>query len=239
MQAVTKTKPINPIKLNIMKKIIFSIVALAAISLTSCSSDDQTAEIQGTSKEQTTAKTAKNAALELCTVTSTSVTVNRWQAPSSTYTNWTPVPAAIGGVNVQWEGIYGGSIRPVNNTDQWYVGTIDLDETCANWDSWKGSIAVKNDPSNVGVEPVANPFNVLGYDGIISGSDYGLGYYSYVLSTHVMTPAKAIVIWKTTGTDSESVTDPTTATEVYLVKVTGIAPGASSSVISYNWTQVL
>ncbi|MNR11299.1 hypothetical protein D3C85_1275920 [compost metagenome] len=54
-----------------------------------------------------------------------------------------------------------------------------------------------------------------------------------------MTPAKAIVIWKTTGTDSESVTDPTTATEAYLVKVTGIAPGASSSVISYNWTQVL
>ncbi|MBF4516960.1 hypothetical protein IRZ71_11415 [Flavobacterium sp. ANB] len=221
-----------------MKKIILSIIALAAISITSCSSDDQTADSQALAKEQQISSATKKSALVLCSSTSTSVTVNRWQAPSSVDANWTPVAATIGGVNVQWEGIYGGSIRPAGNTDQWYVGTIDLDQTCADYDLWSGTIAVKNDTGNVGTAPASDPYNVLGYDGSISGSNYGLGYYSYNITTHVMTPAKAIVIWKTSGTNSQSITDPTTATEAYLVKVTGIAPGASSSTISYNWTQV-
>ncbi|WP_278021496.1 hypothetical protein [Flavobacterium ginsengisoli] len=55
-----------------------------------------------------------------------------------------------------------------------------------------------------------------------------------------MTPAKAIVIWKAAGTNSHSVTVPhTSATEVYLVKVTAVTPGTSSDVISYNWSKVL
>mgnify|MGYP006196382619 CR=1 FL=1 len=89
-------------------------LAVAAISFTSCSTDEQNAETQAVAKEQSQGSNlTKKSALALCTVTSTSVTVNRTAAPSSTYTNWTPVAAAIGGVNVQWEGIYGGSIRPV------------------------------------------------------------------------------------------------------------------------------
>ncbi|WP_166923042.1 hypothetical protein [Flavobacterium poyangense] len=221
-----------------MKKIIFSLIALAAISLTSCSSDEQTAEIQSqaNTKKQTTSKTSKIAAL--CTVTNASVTVNRTAAPSSTYTNWTPVAATIGGVNVQWEGIYGGSIRPVGNTGKWYVGTVALNQTCANWDTWNANISVKNVSTNVGTSP-ADPYNVLGYNGTISGFNYGLGYYSYNIITHVMTPSRAIVIWKTnSGTNSQSVTSPSTATEAYLVKVTGITPGSSNSVVNYNWTQV-
>ncbi|KAF2508093.1 hypothetical protein [Flavobacterium foetidum] len=221
-----------------MKKVILSIIALAAISLTSCSSEDQTAELQGTAGQQSTSKTAKKSALELCEVTETSVTVNRWQAPSSTYTNWTPVAATIGSVNVEWEGIYGASIRPVGNTDNWYVGTVELEKVCDDWDVWKSTIDVKN--ANLGTAPT-DKYNVLGYNGTISGSNYGLGYYSYNPISHIMTPEKAIVIWKSTGTglNSQSITVPSAASEVYLVKVTAVTPGASSSTISYNWTKVL
>lgn len=224
-----------------MKKIILSIVALVAISITSCSSDEQTANSQAqTQEQQVSNKTAKNALVDLCNVTSTSVTVNRWQAPSSVDANWTPVAATIGGVNVQWEGIYGASIRPVGNSAQWYVGTIDLGSSCDEWDLWKASIAVKNAAANLGTAPTSDPYNVLGYNGTISGSNYGLGYYSYNITTHVMTPSKAIVIWKAAGTNSQSVTAPASgATEAYLVKVTAVTPGSSSSVISYNWTKVL
>ncbi|WP_417941144.1 hypothetical protein [Flavobacterium sp. RS13.1] len=224
-----------------MKKIILSIVALAAITITSCSSDDQASESQAQSQEQELSnKTGKNALLNLCTVTSTSVTVNRWQAPSSTYTNWTPVAATIGSVNVEWEGIYGASIRPVNNTDHWYVGTVTLDQTCADWLDWSSNIEVKNASANLGTAPT-DKYNVLGYDGSISGTNYGLGYYSYNITTHIMTPSKAIVIWKIddTGLNSQSVTDPSLATEAYLVKVTAVTPGSSSSTINYNWTKVL
>lgn len=223
-----------------MKKIILSLIALAAISITSCSSDDQTADSQSLAKEQQVSNKTKKNALALCSSTSASVIVNRWQAPSSVDANWTPVAAAIGGVNVQWEGIYGGSIRPAGNTDHWYVGTIDLNQTCADYDLWSGSIIVKNASGNVGTAPASDPYNVVGYNGSISGSSYGIGYYSYNITTHVMTPTRAIVIWKVTGTglNSQTATDPTTATEAYLVKVTGIAPGASSSTISYTWTQV-
>jgi len=224
-----------------MKKLILSIVALAAISITSCSSDDQTADTQAQAKEEqvSNSSTKKSALVDLCTVTATSVTVNRWQAPSSVDANWTPVAATIGGVNVNWEGIYGASIRPVGNTDRWYVGTVALNQTCADWGDWNSSIDVKNLAANVGTSPT-DPYNVLGYNGSISGSNYGLGYYSYNITTHVMTPAKAIVIWKTTsGTNSQSVTSPASATEAYLVKVTSVSPGTSSSTISYNWTKVL
>ncbi|GAA3738727.1 hypothetical protein GCM10022422_22740 [Flavobacterium ginsengisoli] len=226
-----------------MKKIILSFLALATISITSCSSEDQTADSQGLAKaqeEQVSNQTAKAAALELCSATSTSVTVNRWQAPSSVDTNWTPVAAVIGGVNVQWEGIYGASLRPVGNTAQWYLGTVDLNSVCGEWDLWKESVEVKNATGNVGTAPTSDPYNIVGYNGTISGSNYGLGYYSYNITTHVMTPAKAIVIWKAAGTNSHSVTVPhTSATEVYLVKVTAVTPGTSSSVISYNWSKVL
>lgn len=225
-----------------MKKIILSFLALAAITITSCSSDEQTENAQGAAQEQQlSSKTGKQALLELCASTSTSVTVNRWQAPSSVDANWTPVSAAIGGVNVQWEGIYGASLRPVGNTDQWFVGTVDLAAVCGEWDIWKEDIEVKNASGNVGTAPASDPYNVVGYQGSISGSNYGLGYYSYNISTHIMTPEKAIVIWKATGSglNSQSVTDPKTATEVYLVKVTAVTPGSASSTISYNWTQVL
>lgn len=222
-----------------MKKIILSILAVAAISFTSCSTDEQNAETQAVAQEQSQGSNkTKKAALDLCTVTSTSVVVNRTAAPSSTYTNWTPVAAAIGGVNVQWEGIYGGSIRPVGNAGKWYVGTVNLNQTCADWDSWNSAIVVKNASGNVGTSP-ADPYNVLGYNGTISGANYGLGYYSYNILTHVMTPAKAIVIWRTnSGTNSQSVTSPASALEAYLVKVTSITPGSSNSTVNYNWTQV-
>lgn len=223
-----------------MKKLILSIVALAAISITSCSSDDQTADSQAQAKEQEVSNNAtKKALVDLCSVTTTSVTVNRWQAPSSVDANWTPVAATIGGVNVQWEGIYGASVRPVGNTGKWYVGTVDLNKTCEDWSTWKTAVAVKNAAANLGTAPT-DPYNILGYNGTISGSNYGLGYYSYNITTHVMTPSKAIVIWKTnSGTDATSVTSPSSATEAYLVKVTSVSPGTSSSTINYNWTKVL
>lgn len=229
---------LNQLNYNKMKKIIFSIVALAALSLTSCSSDDQATETQALANEKLNAR----AAAALCTATTTSVTVNRTAAPSSTYTNWTPTAATIGGVNVQWEGIYGGSIRPVGNTGKWYVGTVSLNQTCADWDDWNSAILVKNAAANVGTAPT-DPYNVLGYDGTISGANYGLGYYAYDILTHVMTPSRAIVIWRTnSGTNSQSVTSPSTALEAYLVKVTSIVPGTSgtltTSTINYNWTQV-
>ena len=222
-----------------MKKIILSLVVLAAISLTSCSNDEQITDSQSAAQEQQLTKKTAKSALALCDATSTSVTVNRWQAPSSVDANWTPVGASIGGVNVQWEGIYGASIRPVSNTGNWYVGTITLSQTCANYDSWSSNIAVKNASANLGTSP-SNKYNVLGYDGSISGSNYGLGYYSYNITTHVMTPSKAIVIWKIddSGLTSQSETDPSLASEAYLVKVTSVTPGSASSVISYNWTQV-
>ena len=223
-----------------MKKLILSIVALAAISMTSCSNDDQTADSQAQAKEQEgSSNLTKKALLDLCTVTTASVTVNRWQAPSSVDANWTPVAATIGGVNVQWEGIYGASIRPVGNTGKWYVGTIDLSSTCDEWGTWKTAVAVKNAAANLGTAPT-DKYNVLGYNGTISGTNYGLGYYSYNITTHVMTPSKAIVIWKTnSGTDATSVTSPSSATEAYLVKVTSVTPGTSTSTINYNWTKVL
>lgn len=214
-------------------------MALAAISLTSCSSDDQTIEAQS-NKFQT------KAAAALCSVTSTSVTVNRTASPSSTYTNWQTVPVTINGeLNIQFEGIYGGSIRPANPADNWYVGTVPLNSVCDDWDLWKSSISVKNaNAANVGSAPV-NPYNVLGYNGIIGLDNYGLGYYSYNILTHVMTPSRAIVIWKdTTGGGSASYASPNaaTASKVYLLKVTSIVPGTSgtttNSTINYNWTQV-
>lgn len=220
-----------------MKKIILSLVVLAAISFTSCSNDEQITDSQSAAQEQQLAKNTGKSALALCDATSTSVTVNRWQAPSSTYTNWTPVSTTIGSVGVQWEGIYGASLRPT--TAKWYVGTVELNQTCANYDTWSSNILVKNATANLGTAPT-NKFNVLGYDGSISGSNYGLGYYSYDISTHIMTPSKAIVIWKIddTGIDEETETNPALATEAYLVKVTAVTPGSSSSVISYTWTQV-
>ncbi|WP_289659991.1 hypothetical protein [Flavobacterium panacagri] len=227
-----------------MKKIILSFLALAAISITSCSTDEQTENPQGVAKAQeqlVTNKTAKTALAEICSETSTSVTVTRWQAPSSVDSNWTPVAATIGSVNVQWEGIYGASIRPVSNTDHWYVGTVDLEEECDLWNDWKNAIIVKN--ANLGSAP-SNKFNVLGYNGTISGTNYGLGYYAYQLSNHTMTPEKAIVIWKAVDTvpsslNEESITSPSAATEAYLVKVTAVTPGSSSSTINYTWTRVL
>ena len=227
-----------------MKKIILSFLALAAISITSCSTDEQTADSQGVAKaqeQQLTNKTAKTALAETCTLTSASVTVNRWQAPSSVDSNWTPVAATIGNVNVQWEGIYGASIRPVNNTDHWYVGTVELDSECEFWNTWKSNIVVKN--ANLGAAPT-DKYNVLGYNGTISGTNYGLGYYSYLLSNHTMTPEKAIVIWKAVDTvpaslNSQSITNPAAATEAYLVTVSTVTPGSSSSTISYTWTRVL
>ncbi|MBW1655670.1 hypothetical protein [Flavobacterium quisquiliarum] len=227
-----------------MKKIILSFLALAAISITSCSTDEQTATPQGATQaqeQQVTNKTAKTALAEICSETSTSVTVNRWQAPSSVDSNWTPVAATIGSVNVQWEGIYGASIRPVSNTDHWYVGTVDLDSECDFWNEWKSTIVVKN--ANLGTAPT-DKYNILGYDGTISGTNYGLGYYSYNITTHIMTPARAIVIWKAVDTvpsslNSQSITNPSAATEAYLVKVTAVTPGSSSSTINYTWTKVL
>lgn len=225
-----------------MKKIILSFLALAAFSITSCSSEDQTTDLQGAAKaqeQQVSSKTAKKAVEDLCTSTSVSVTVTRWQAPSSVDANWTPVAATIGNVNVKWQGIYGASLRPEGNADQWYVGTVALDSECDEWDVWKTIIDVKNKSINVGAAP-SDPYNILGYNGTISGSNYGLGYYSYLLSNHTMTPEKAIVIWKASGANSQAVTVPATAaTEAYLVKVTAVTPGSASSVISYNWTRVL
>jgi hypothetical protein len=222
-----------------MKKIILSLVVLAAISLTSCSNDEQISDSQSAAAKEQQLNNTKKSALALCDVTSTSVTVNRWQAPSSVDANWTPVSAAIGGVNVKWEGIYGASIRPSGNTGKWFVGTINLSQTCANYDTWSTGIAVKNASANLGTAPT-DKYNVLGYNGSISGSNYGLGYYSYDITTHVMTPSKAIVIWKIDDSSltSQSETDPSLASEAYLVKVTSVTPGSSSSVISYNWTQV-
>ncbi|KUJ61260.1 hypothetical protein AR687_13815 [Flavobacteriaceae bacterium CRH] len=227
-----------------MKKIILSFLALAAISITSCSTEDQTAdsqELANAQEQQVTNKTAKTALAEICSSTSTSVTVARWQAPSSVDANWTPVAATIGSVNVQWEGIYGASIRPVSNTDHWYVGTVELDAECDFWNDWKSTIDVKN--ANLGTAP-ADIYNVLGYNGTISGTSYGLGYYSYNPTSHIMTPEKAIVIWKAVDTvpaslNSQSITSPSAATEAYLVRVTAVTPGSSSSTISYTWTRVL
>ena len=97
--------------------------------------------------------------------------------------------------------------------------------------------------ANLGTAPT-DKYNILGYDGTISGTNYGLGYYSYNITTHIMTPARAIVIWKAVDTvpsslNSQSITNPSAATEAYLVKVTAVTPGSSSSTINYTWTKVL
>ncbi|MEE1896964.1 hypothetical protein V1389_01360 [Flavobacterium rakeshii] len=223
-----------------MKKIVLSVVAFAALSLTSCSSDDQVLETQATNDFEFKATAA------LCDVTSTSVTVNRIASPSSTYTNWQTVPVTINGeLDIQFEGIYGGSIRPADPADNWYVGTVPLDSTCEDWDIWNTDITVKNTNSvTVGSSP-SNPYNVLGYNGMIGTDNYGLGYYSYNILTHVMTPARAIVIWKDNsggGSDSYYSTNAASSPSVYLIKVTGIVPGSSgsttNSTINYNWTKV-
>ncbi|PZR20397.1 MAG: hypothetical protein DI539_10985 [Flavobacterium psychrophilum] len=224
-----------------MKKIILSIVALAAISLTSCSTDDNSAETQAIDNETQTKSGA------ICSVNTASVTVNRTASPSSTYTNWQTVPVTINGeLDIQFEGIYGGSIRPATPSQNWYVSTVPLNTACGDWDLWKSSISVKNgSAANVGSAPSANPYNVLGYNGIIGLDNYGLGYYSYNILTHVMTPSRAIVIWKDNagaGSSSYNSTAAASSSSVYLLKVTSIVPGTSgsttNSTINYTWTKV-
>lgn len=153
-----------------------------------------------------------------------------------TYTNWTPTSKVLGaGPTLQFEGQYGSFIRPL--TASWYVGSINTDSSCSDWDFLIDVISVKNASGNVGTAP-ANPYNVIGY----RSTTYGLGYYVY--NSTLPTVDRSVVIWKDNSSTSDSyVSSPANATEAYVLQVQSITPGgtfpALTSEIIYKWHRVL
>lgn len=241
-----------------MKKIFLSMSLMAAMFFVSCDQNSADDEVQGgTSAYQASlnsqAKLASNAltAEADCEnpVSDSAVVTKALTGSSGDYCVWNTTTKTIGTVSVQFEGMYGSGIRPL--TPGWYVGVVDAAATCSTWDSWNGSIDVKNDttvtPSNVGTSPACTsviiPQNVVSAQGTVGALNFGLGYYTYASQGFSIT--KKIVIWKDkSATSATAITDPATdATEAYLVEVTSIVPTFGTppfyGTVSYTYTKVL
>ncbi|MFT4093426.1 MAG: hypothetical protein QM640_07285 [Niabella sp.] len=207
----------------------FMLVAIAAISVTACNKNNDTAQADKLSVQSALAVLSDD-----CTFTDTTVRVYRNATPSSTYSNWTPVSFTLGGVvPLTLEGIYGSFFRPdTASFNNWYIGRLDSTTVCDAWSSL--SIEVKNASANLGTAPTGTPnapYNVLGYDQSISGVDYGLGYYSYDIDTHAMTPQYAIAVWQdSNGSGNQQYeSTPSNATTAYIIKVQTISFGTDAT----------
>jgi hypothetical protein len=241
-----------------MKKIVLTMSLMAAMFFVSCDQNSADDEVQGgTSAYQTSlnsqAKLASNALVADCEnpVSDSAVVTKALVGSSGDYCVWNTTTKTIGSVSVQFEGMYGSGIRPL--TSGWYVGVVETTATCSTWDSWKGSIAVKNDTgatSNVGTSPACTsviiPENVVSADGLVGTLNFGLGYYTYASQAFSIT--KKIVIWKDTDSSltwPTDYSDPTAATvsEAYLIEVTSIVPTFGTppfyGTVSYTYTKVL
>ncbi|MFD2940247.1 hypothetical protein [Flavobacterium notoginsengisoli] len=226
---------------------------MAAVFFTSCD-NNSVDEIQGSASsaksESVTSKTAKSAAIlaaDCSTVTTDNAVVYKNLTGSSgDYCAWIPTPKTIGTVSVDFEGMYGGGIRP--KTTGWYIGVVDPSYTCSSgWSSIASAITVKNaNATTKGTSPSCGSFipeNVVSANGVVSGLDFGIGYYGYA-QPGGLTITKKVVIWKDPVATSATVaTDPTDADEAYLITVTSIVPTFGTppfyGTVSYSYTKVL
>lgn len=235
-----------------MKKIFLTLSLMTAMFFVSCDQNSADDEVQGSalSSQASLNSQAKLASTALtsepnCTPVSDNAVVTKALVGSSgDYCVWNDTIKTIGSTTVQFEGMYGSGIRPAE--EGWYIGVVADTVTCGNWDFWKGSIVVKNAVVNVGDFPdctsVIIPENVVGVDGVVGTEDYGLGYYTYSGRSIVIT--KKIVIWKDNlETDPDAITNPSNASEAYLIEVTSIVPTFGTppfyGTVSYTYTKVL
>ena len=236
-----------------MKKIVLTMSLMAAMFFVSCDQNSADDEVQGgTSAYQTSVNSQAKLASLLAAdcenpVSDSAVVTKALTGSSGDYCVWNTTTKTIGAVSVQFEGMYGSGIRPT--TAGWYVGVVDAAATCSTWDSWKGSIAVKNDISlsYVGTSPACTsviiPENVVSAHGNVGTLNFGLGYYTYASQAFSIT--KKIVIWKDkSATSATAITDPANdATEAYLIEVTSIVPTFGTppfyGTVSYTYTKVL
>src|ERR1044072_3248030 len=168
-------------------------IAFCSLLFASCQKSVDTTPANG--NDQTQSNTLSNARIAVERCLSTADTVNG-TGNGYTYTNWTPTSKVLGtGPRLQFEGHYNSFIRPL--TTSWYIGTINSDSACADWDALIDVISVKNATGNVSTSP-ANPYNVLGY----RSSTYGLGYYVY--ASTVPSVDRTVVIWKDNSSTSDS-----------------------------------
>jgi hypothetical protein len=209
-------------------------IAFCSLIFASCQkSVDTTSPNGGNGQTQTNTLSNARVAVEDCLATADTV---NGTGNGYTYTNWVPTTKVLGtGPTLQFEGHYTSFIRPV--TTSWYIGTINIDSTCADWDELIDVINVKNAAGNVTTAP-ANPYNVLGY----RNTTYGLGYYVY--ASTVPSVDRSVVIWKDVSSTSDSyVSNPANATEAYVLQVQSITPGgafpALTSQVIYKWHRVL
>jgi hypothetical protein len=208
-------------------------IAFASLIFAGCQKSVDTTPANG--NEQTQSNTLSGARIAVDGCLATTDTVNG-TGNGYTYTNWTPTSKVLGtGPTLQFEGHYNSFIRPL--TASWYVGVINSDSACSDWDFLIDVITVKNATGNVGSAP-ANPYNVVGY----RNSTYGLGYYVY--ASTVPTVDRTVVIWKDNSSTSDTyVSSPANASEAYVLQVQSIAPGgvfpALTSQVIYKWHRVL
>ena len=113
-----------------------------------------------------------------------------------------------------FEGQFNSFIRPL--TGDWNIGTIPLTQYNNTW----ATMTITRKNTDVGTAPndscsgfIATPQNVVGFNGTLSGVDYGLGYYTYDLTTNQPVVETAIVVWK------GSANAPQFATERYAIRV--------------------
>ena len=208
-------------------------IAFCSLIFASCQKSVDTTPANGNGQVQSNA--LSNARVAVADCLATADTVNG-TGNGYTYTNWTPTTKVLGtGPTLQFEGHYSSFIRPL--TASWYIGTINSDSACADWDDLVAVVSVKNALGNVTSAP-ANPYNVVGY----RSSTYGLGYYVY--ASTVPSVDRTVVIWKDASSTSDSyVSNPANASEAYVLKVQSITPGgvfpALTSQVIYKWHRVL
>lgn len=214
---------------------------MAALFFVSCEQDNINDEYSSPSAQ---AKSVNVLAAD-CTAVTGSAVVNRTGTNTGDYCAWTPTTKTIGSIQVDFEGIYGSGIRV--KTSGWFMGTVSATYTCAGgWDD--SAVTVKNASSaNIGVDPACGSFipqNVVGAIGSAYGSNFGnVGYYTYNSTTHAITITRKVVIWKDTTTSYPAGnSNPSNATEAYLLQITSIVPTHGATVygtINYSYTKIL
>jgi hypothetical protein len=105
-------------------------IAFASLIFAGCQKSVDTTPANG--NEQTQSNTLSGARIAVDGCLATTDTVNG-TGNGYTYTNWTPTSKVLGtGPTLQFEGHYNSFIRPL--TASWYVGVINSDSACSDWD---------------------------------------------------------------------------------------------------------
>lgn len=228
-----------------MRKLVLSMSLMTAMFFVSCEQDSVNDEVYNDTSSYQSKSTSTTAVDCENSVSDNAVVYKDLTGSSGDYCVWNKVTKTIGTVSVQFEGMYGGSIRPL--TSGWYIGVVDPAYDCTyEWDDIAEEVIVKNVPANVGTDPSCGSFipeNVVGAHGIVSPYDFGLGYYEYQ-QPGGLTITKKVVIWKdASATSATAVTNPLSAVEAYLIEVTSIVPTFSAppfyGTVSYTYTKVL